>query len=56
MTLSANEVIALFHALSYVSVKDLLTYAMNDMDKTTNSIATRDNANVLFYAIHTYLM
>lgn len=54
MKISLNELVALYHVLSYISVKDLLTHAMNDIDDSTT--LSKDNASILFYAIHTYLM
>jgi len=52
--MSINDVIALYTILQYISVKDLLTHAMNDIDSATPR--DKDNASLLFYAIHTYLM
>lgn len=54
MKLALNELIALYHVLSYISMKDLLTHAMNDMDN--NTALSKDNASILFYTIHTYLI
>lgn len=54
MKLALSELVALYHVLSYISVKDLLTHAMNDMDNST--VLSKDNASILFYAIHTYLI
>jgi len=53
--ITSNELLALTQVLQYMSVKDLLTSAMNDLSNKEQTRA-KDNANLLFYAIHTYLV
>ena len=49
-----NEVIALQLVLNYVSVKDLLTSAMNYFAEQTD-VRSKDNADTIFKAIDTFL-
>lgn len=52
---SINDDVALKLVLNYISVKDLLTSAMNHFAEQTD-VRSKDNADVLFKAINTFLI
>lgn len=49
-----NDDVALKLALNYISVKELLTSAMNYFAEQTD-VRSKDNADILFKAIDTFL-
>jgi hypothetical protein len=54
MKLSLNEITALKLVLEFVSVKDLLTSAMNNFAEQSD-VHSKDNADLCFKAITSFL-
>lgn len=52
--ITLNEISALFFVLSYITVDQLLTSAMNGFS-TENTAQSKDNEKICFNALHSFL-